>query len=393
MRNQTSFARSFIFFAWLTSLILLAAACSSSTRMPSPTSGAPAASLSPYITAPPVSEASTLTATAVSPLTTTTAQPGSLTDSETTTLSSLEKVDGYPLYTMHYSAPFDLEALHSATISPLDRLGSESTIHRPPANPWACSLFAALGDPENNLYGRNFDWEYSLALLLFKDSPGAYASVSMVDLAYFRFSGDQANNLLKLPLEERRPLLRTPSMPFDGMNEHGLVVAMATVQPDVMTTDPDKETIDSIGVMREMLDRARDVDEALDILGRYNIRMNGPALHYLLADRSGKAVLVEFYKGEIQVIPNPQPWHVATNFITASVEGDPAGTCWRYDTISRRLDETKGKLSTQEALDLLAQVSQDITQWSVVYDMSNRAINVVVGRQYNSQPHVFQLGK
>ena len=392
MRNPPHFTRSFIFTAWLTGLILLAASCSSSTRMPSPTPEAPAASSIQNTTVPPASEVSTLTATAASPPTGTT-QTGSLTDAETTSLSSLEKVDGYPLYTMHYSAPFDLEALHSANIFPLDGAGSESDSHRPPANPWACSLFAAMGDLENSLYGRNFDWEYSPALLLFKDSPGAYASVSMVDLAYFGFSGDQANNLLKLPLEERRPLLRTPSMPFDGMNEHGLVVAMAAVQSEPMTFDPDKETIDSIGVMREMLDRARDVDEALDILGSYNIRMNGPALHYLLADRSGKAFLVEFYKGEMHVIPNPQPWHVATNFITASVEGDPAGTCWRYDTISQRLDETGGKLSTQEAIDLLVQVSQDITQWSVVYDMSNRVVNVVVGHQYDSPPHVFQLGK
>jgi hypothetical protein len=392
MRNPPSFARIFIFTVWLTSLILLAASCSTSMRMASPTPGAPTGGSILHTAVPQASEVPTLTPAPSSPPTGT-AQPGSLTDAETTTLSSLKKVDGYPLYTMHYSAPFDLETLHSATISPLDRVGSESTSHRPPANPWACSLFAALGDPENSLYGRNFDWEYSPALLLFKDSPGAYASVSMVDLAYFGFSGDQAINLLKLPLEERRPLLRTPSMPFDGMNEHGLVVAMAAVQLEVMTFDPDKETIDSIGVMREMLDRALDVDEALDILGRYNIRMNGPALHYLLADRSGKAVLVEFYKGVMHVIPNLQPWHIATNFITASVEGDPAGTCWRYDTISRRLDQTGGKPSIQEALDLLAQVSQDITQWSVVYDMSNRAVNVVVGRQYDSQPHVFQLGK
>jgi len=392
MRNPPSFARLFIFAAWLTSLILLAVSCSASMRMPSPTPEAPASGSILYTTIPPASEAPTRTPTLASPPTATT-QPGSLTDAETATLSSLEKVDGYPLYTMHYSAPFDLEALHSATTSWLDGVGSESDTNRPPANPWACSLFAALGDPENSLYGRNFDWEYSPALLLFKDSPGGYASVSMVDLAYFGFSGDQANNLLKLPLEERRPLLRTPSMPFDGMNEHGLVVAMAAVQSEVMTFDPDKETIDSIGVMREMLDCARDVDEALGILGSHNIRMNGPALHYLLADRSGKAVLVEFYKGEMHVIPNPQPWYVATNFITASVEGDPAGTCWRYDTISRRLDETGGKLSTQEAIDLLAQVSQDITQWSVVYNMSNRIVHVVVGRQYDSPPHVFQLGK
>ena len=49
---------------------------------------------------------------------------------------------------------------------------------------WACSLFAALGDVDNMLYGRNFDWDYSPAVLLFTDPPDGYASVSMVDIAY-----------------------------------------------------------------------------------------------------------------------------------------------------------------------------------------------------------------
>jgi len=32
---------------------------------------------------------------------------------------------------------------------------------------WACSLFAGLGDVEQRLYGRNFDWDHSPAVLLF----------------------------------------------------------------------------------------------------------------------------------------------------------------------------------------------------------------------------------
>jgi len=49
---------------------------------------------------------------------------------------------------------------------------------------WGCSLFAAFGDGKEMFYGRNFDWRYSPALLLFTDPPEGYASVSMVDLDY-----------------------------------------------------------------------------------------------------------------------------------------------------------------------------------------------------------------
>ncbi len=103
------------------------------------------------------------------------------------------------------------------------------------------------------------------------------------------------------------------------MNEVGLVVGMAAVPPGNMRPDPGKETIGSLGIIREMLDHAANVDEAVAILQSYNVDMEGgPPLHYLMADRSGRAVLVEFYQGEVVLMPNEDPWHQATNFLRAS---------------------------------------------------------------------------
>ena len=348
----------------------------------------------PKVSQPPAAQLRTLNASKTpAVLATRTVLPTSptpqdtLTDAEAETLGSLEKVDDYPLYIMHYTATYQLESFQGENSSSTN--SSELF-----TNPWGCSLFAAFGGSEAGLYGRNFDWDYSPALLLFKESPGAYASVSMVDLAYFGYEGEKATNLLELSLEERRPLLDAPRLPFDGMNEHGLVVGMAAVQKQPMPYDPGKPSIGSIGIMREALDHARNVDEALALFERYNIQISGgPPLHYLLADRSGKAALVEFLGGEMRITPNEQPWHAATNFINAAVEGDRAGTCWRYDAITERMDEKGGKLSIAEALALLEQVSQDSTQWSVVYDLANMQVHVVVGQQYGSPPHVFKLGE
>jgi len=301
-----------------------------------------------------------------------------LTDDEAATLSSLEKVDGYPLYTMHFHGAYDQYG---------DRAAASAT--RPE---WTCSLFATLGDKDNVLYGRNFDWEYSPAVLLFTDPPGGYASVSMVDIAYLGFGGASAGGLADLPLVERQALLDAPRMPFDGMNEHGLVVGMAAVPPGQMRPDPDKETTGSLRVIREMLDHASNVDEALAILQSYNIDFEGgPPLHYLMADSSGRSLLVEFYEGEMVVIPNETPWHQATNFLRASVGESAEGECWRYDKISQRLTEAEGQLTAQDAMNLLADVSQEGTQWSVVYGMSSGDVNVTMGREYDTV-HAFHLG-
>jgi choloylglycine hydrolase len=255
---------------------------------------------------------------------------------------------------------------------------------------WGCSLFAALGDEHNMLYGRNFDWEYSPALLLFTDEPGAMASVAMVDIAYLGFEGARAETLMELPLSELEVLLDAPFLPFDGMNEDGLTIGMAAVPAGNMPIDPEKETIGSLRVIREILDYASYVDDALEILRRYNIDMQGgPPLHYLIADRSGDSVLVEFYEGEMVVIPNEAPWHQATNFLRTSAGDSSDGICWRHDAISERLAQANGQVSVEGAFDLLESVSQPGTQWSVVYEMDDYQVNVVMGRQYD-RVHTFE---
>ena len=300
-----------------------------------------------------------------------------LSSEEIAALGSLAQVDDYPLYTMRHQGAY-------RWVSP-----PEASLEQSPA--WACSLFAALGDPDHRLYGRNFDWDYSPALLLFTDPPDGYASVSMVDIAYLRF-GANVKSLTSLPLDERVPLLNAPFIPFDGMNERGLAVGMAAVSPGNVRPDPHKETVDSLRVIRLMLDQASTVDEAVAILKRYNVDMEGgPPVHYLIADRSGRAALVEFYRGEVVVMPNNQPWHRATNFLRASVE-TAAGQCWRYDKLDQRLTETGGRLTASSAMELLGAVSQGGTQWSVVYEISTGEVHMVMGRRY-AQAHTFHLGQ
>ncbi len=227
------------------------------------------------------------------------------------TLSSLEQVDDYPLYTMRYIGPYQRAA----------DVGADESAQAARQPAWGCSLFTTFAAPENGLFGRNFDWQYSPALLLFTDPPDGYASVSMVDIAYLGFGEENAVGITDLPIEERWSLLDAPYLPFDGMNEMGLAVGMAAVSPGNMVPDPDKETIGSLGIIRQMLDRAATVDEAIAIMESYNIDMGGgPPIHYLIADASGRSALVEFYKGEMVVIPNENDWHQATNYLRSQAD-------------------------------------------------------------------------
>ena len=317
------------------------------------------------------------------PTPTTSPIPAGLTEQEFATLSSLQKVDDYPLYTMTYAGAYRPRA---ETVFPGKTVASTES-----SPTWACSLFTVLLNEDNLLFGRNFDWQFSPALLLFTDPPDGYASVSIVDLAYFGFDDTTAKGIADLPVEERTNLLDAPYLPFDGMNEHGLAIGMAAVSPGNMQPDENKETIGSIGVIRQMLDHARTVDEAISIMSDYNIDFDGgPPIHYLMADVTGKSVLVEYYNGEMRVLKNEEPWHLATNFLRSSVDDPAEGGCWRYNMIQAQLTETDGQIDAGAAMGLLADVAQNNTQWSVVYQMSSGTINVVMGQEYQNM-HQFQL--
>ncbi len=296
---------------------------------------------------------------------------GNLSPDAAATLRSLQKLDDYPFYIMHYVGDYSYPPTGSILPADYD---------------FSCSLFAALGEASDKLYGRNFDWEFSPSLLVFTDPPDGFASVSMVNLTFIGIDPTAAKTLDDLTLSERTDLLASPSLPFDGMNEYGLTVAMAAVPDeyaDDASYDRSRPNIGSVGIIRQILDHARNVDEALGIFKQYNIIFGGgPPIHYLIADPSGKAVLVEFYQGDMVQIPNQDPWHLATNHLRCIAEGD--GGCWRYSTISNRLSTVNGQLDPQSAMQLLSEVKQSTTQWSSVYNMTSGDISVVIGTHYDT---------
>ena len=296
---------------------------------------------------------------------------------EVTTLKSLEKLDDHPFYVMHYAGDYKYPQIGSTWPEKMDI---------------ACSLFVTLGEGGEKFYGRNFDWSLSPALLLFTDPTDGYASVSMVDLEFLGIRPEDSKNLTDLPLVDRIDLLGAPSMPFDGMNEYGLTVGMAAVPGDYQEHapyDPSKPSIGSIGIMRQILDHARNVDEAVAIFKQHNIDFRGgPLIHYLIADPGGKAVLVELYKGEMFLLPNEESWHMVTNHFRCIAESD--GGCTRYHILSEQLTEANGQLDAESAMQLLSEVKQDMTQWSAVYDMTDGEIDVALGGEYKNI-YSFQL--
>jgi choloylglycine hydrolase len=130
-----------------------------------------------------------------------------------------------------------------------------------------------------------------------------------------------------------------------------------------------------------MLDYAKNVDEAIELLKKYNIVFSDPAppQHYLVADISGKSAVIEFVDGEIKVTYNTKPYQVSTNFMIYGSNKNDWDACSRYKRATEALENAKGCVSQKEALDIMKEVSVTSTQWSVVYNMKSGDIDIVMG--------------
>ena len=305
--------------------------------------------------------------------------PTELDDNSSKTLASLQKVDDFPLYVMHFYGDYDFPLSINYRI-PNKKISIQNL------EKWACTCFAGLNPTSTPILGRNFDWYNHPALLLFTDPPDKYASVSMVDISYLGYSMED------LPHSNPARLLQAPYLPFDGLNECGLAIGMMAVPYAQASSDPGKKTIGSLTAIRIMLDYAKNIDQAIELLQQYNISFaDGPPVHYIVSDSSRNSVVIEFLNGEMQILNCENSWQVATNFIlTGMSEQDAVLTCWRYARVSDILEANSGEINLEEAMSLLSDVSQSNTIWSVVYDMKLFNIKVVMGKKYN-EVHSFNL--
>ena len=299
---------------------------------------------------------------------------------ELKTLSSLEeKSEG--VYTMTYDGDYGFdEFLDTGAKSDADiekyvtkRLMKGLPININSADP-GCTAFVTRNEDGDVIYGRNFDFVYAPCLQLFTKPDNGYASVSTVNLSYAGYGKDN------LPTEGisigNFPVLAAPYLAFDGMNEKGVCMALLSVPEAQATDDPDKVTLNTTTAVRLVLDKAASVDEAVELLGEYNIYFSGGiASHYLIADATGKSVIVEYYDGGLQVVEPDEDYQIASNF--SAHKGLNIGEGFtefeRYDADEEALQKNDNVLTMEQCEKLLNKIGiydgdLDKLQWSVVYD-------------------------
>ncbi len=110
-----------------------------------------------------------------------------------------------------------------------------------------------------------------------------------------------------------------------------------------------------------------------------------PPMHFLITDKTGKSVIIEYVNGEIIVIPNEEAWQVCTNFIVHESSEDTKKSCRRYTKAQAFMNEKNGRLSEEEMMNLLDEVSQRSTCYSAVYNMNTGKVSIAIGRSYKEE--------
>jgi hypothetical protein len=304
---------------------------------------------------------------------------------EIRSLASLKKVDDYPLYRMTYYGDYGFDEFlktGAKNDSDIEDYVTKRLLKGLPIDLGVtgdgCTAFVTHNAEGDVIFGRNFDFDYTPSLQVYTEPENGYASVSTVNLT---FAGYTADKLPDPGISSGGFLtLAAPFLPFDGMNEKGVAIALLAVPEAQPPTDKDV-TLNTTTAIRLVLDKAATADEAVELLKKYNIYFSADVnCHFLIADASGDSVLVEYWDG---VLVTTQPdagadYQIASNFIAYNGmnKGEGNTEFARYDAVKARIEANGGVLSEGDAAALLAEIGirdgeTDYLQWSAVYNLTD----------------------
>lgn len=249
---------------------------------------------------------------------------------------------------------------------------------------FGCSAFVTQDENGDVLFARNMDCESAIPMLVRLNKEMMNQSlflVNMIDLEWNETTYDRLENDVKLTLA-------TAYSPCDGINEHGLAVAILTDATAVYPNDSDKVTLFDLTLPRLLLDKAKTVEEAIGYVKDYNLFYCFAPLHYLVADATGDAAVIEFVNGEMVVTKKEEGPLIVSNFTLYNNPMKEGFGKDRYENYQDALTECDGIISELDAMELLKDnVIPGDEQWSVVYNLSKRTMTVTFSKDYEQVYH------
>ncbi len=183
-------------------------------------------------------------------------------------------------------------------------------------------------------------------------------------------------------------------MPYGGINEKGLTVEMLWLEFTNYGATAEREFLNELEWIQYQLDNYASVEEVLANLRKIAINPIKGKIHYILADPTGKSVVIEFLNGEAvvtnkaanecQAITNYPAGISQQNYTKqpAKLKGNNTSHLHRYNVLQRDIENqvfNKPSLSVVDGFKVLEEVAimkgSFRTYWSLVYDLKNKVVH------------------
>lgn len=226
-----------------------------------------------------------------------------------------------------------------------------------------CTIFGKL-EENGIMIGRSFDWVQLGGNICFIPSYRSYGVRTIGFCSVEQLGEDR---------------------PYEGMNEEGLfvgVTAIATRKGDDNCSCTLK--IDSLGMVRYILERAKTVDDAMYIANKfvvdYRSRYGVPKVQYFFADTNNKIGIYEENNFQENVTLQQGEYRVLTNMSVTSTN-----ECIRRNKI-RDILENGSVVDDNSCMDIISEVKQkDLTAWSSVYNLNKKSFTLCIEQNYENK--------
>jgi len=254
-----------------------------------------------------------------------------------------------------------------------------------------CSMFSTRSG-DSVFMGRNWDNQNvgSIIVSLYKPQNG-HSSISFsraIDMG-FPMNVD-IEDMRSTPMGSK--LLLAPFYAYDGINDRGMVASVTGIDQVKVNSINGKESIFISFLVRKILDQTESVEEAVRFVEKYipfDLDKNSLDCHFYLADASGRSVILEYTKNGWQKIYPEKSWQVMTNNIVYGVpDAKLRQECSRYKSLSETLELNNGHIDWRAGMQMLRNVSQKGTTWSVVYSLRSKDVYFSVYQTWEKIYHL-----
>lgn len=298
-----------------------------------------------------------------------------------------------------------------------------------------CSSFTSVDADGKRYFGRNYDFSTSTGMIVRTNPDGdRYASISSVDLQFLGIKdGAPLSSLM-----QKLICLAATYAPLDGINEAGvscgIYMSYQGKEDAVVATNQstDKPDLTSTTMLRLILDYAGSVDEAVELVKKYDLHDSAnTSFHYMVADSTGKSAILEWVtatdetdtdgsRRELKVYYNDDDavlgekeaknkFQYITNFIVTPDYYENQNSMKgldRYNAIESKINpdgnNTNGIITYETAMEVLETVGRrkwdkikgksdknTITVWSALYNLTDKTATWVSNEEFDNPNAVF----